>query len=144
MKSLGLVPTKGSGSGWLEKEDGQNEHVIAQLKSTDAESYRIKLSDIQTLEYNGNIAHKLPMFVVQFLQSNDIFILARPMDIPDIAKYIACGKVEIEKSTEIDLSEIEVPKEAPTIKSGNRNKFWKDREKERIKNGTKGKTKNYR
>ena len=37
MKSLGLKPTKNSGSGWIEKEDGQNDYIICQLKSTDAQ-----------------------------------------------------------------------------------------------------------
>ena len=46
MKALGLVPTKNSGSGWIEKEDGQNENVICQLKSTDAQSIRIVQKDI--------------------------------------------------------------------------------------------------
>ena len=42
MRRLGLEPTKNSGSGWIEKEDGQSEHVICQLKSTDAQSISIK------------------------------------------------------------------------------------------------------
>ena len=41
MKSLGLIPTKNSGSGWIEKEDGQNDYVICQLKSTDAQSIKV-------------------------------------------------------------------------------------------------------
>lgn len=36
MESLGLKPTKNSGSGWVEKEDGQSDEIICQLKSTDA------------------------------------------------------------------------------------------------------------
>ena len=45
MESLGLKPTKNSGSGWIEKSDGQSEHVICELKSTDAKSYRLTLED---------------------------------------------------------------------------------------------------
>ena len=41
MKNLGLKPTKNSGSGWIEKEDGENETIIAQLKSTDSESIKV-------------------------------------------------------------------------------------------------------
>ena len=50
MESLGLKPTYNSGSGWVEKEDGQNEDVICQLKSTDAQSIKINQKDIRILE----------------------------------------------------------------------------------------------
>ena len=35
LKSLGLTPTPQSGAGWVAKEDGENEIILAQLKSTD-------------------------------------------------------------------------------------------------------------
>ena len=57
MRSLGLTPTKNSGAGWIEKEDGQNEHVICQLKSTDAQSIRVIQKDIHT-----------PMFILALLK----------------------------------------------------------------------------
>ena len=52
MKSLGLEPTKNSGSGWIEKEDGQNDFIICQLKSTDAQSIKVNQKDIRILEKN--------------------------------------------------------------------------------------------
>lgn len=81
MKSLGLKPTRNSGSGWVEKEDGQSEHVICQLKSTDAKSIRINQHDLHILEYNASVSHKTPVFAVQFIQGNEIWLMVKPEDL---------------------------------------------------------------
>jgi len=128
MHSLGLKPTKGSGSGWIEKEDGQNEYLIAQLKSTEAQSIRVKFADIRTLEYNASITHKVPVFVVEDLNTKDLFLMARPFDIPDIAKYIKTGKCE--KVAEMFLVDKHISKPRRIIETGNRNQFWQEKEKE--------------
>lgn len=94
MELLGLTPTKNSGSGWVEKEDGQSDDIICQLKSTDAMSIKVNLSDIQTLEYNAQVAHKLPVFAVQFIGTDDVFCVVRPELLKQIAKYIQTGKVD--------------------------------------------------
>lgn len=91
MRSLGLEPTKNSGSGWIEKEDGQSENVICQLKSTDANSIRFKLEDWQTLEYNAGVSKKLPVFALQFLQTGDVFLLVRPDDLKAAARFLETG-----------------------------------------------------
>lgn len=91
MEQLGLKPTVNSGSGWVEKEDGQSDTVICQLKSTDAASISVKLADIRTLQYNAQTVHKLPVFAIQFLQSNEVFLLVSPEDLQDVAKYLQCG-----------------------------------------------------
>lgn len=91
MRSLGLQPTKGSGSGWVEKEDGQSESVICQLKSTDATSIRFKLQDWETLEYNAGVSKKLPVFALQFLQTGDVFLLVRPDDLKAAARLLETG-----------------------------------------------------
>lgn len=93
MEALGLEQTLNSGSGWIEKEDGQSEYVIAQLKSTDAQSIKIELKDIHTLEYNAEVAHKLPVFVVQYLVTGETFLLLKPELLSDLAKYLETGKV---------------------------------------------------
>lgn len=127
MERFGLKPTPGSGSQWLFKEDGQNEHVICQLKSTDAQSIRLKKEDIETLEHNATICHKIPVFMIQFLQTDDVFIIARPTDLPELVKYIETGEYEAPESIileEVEQSEIKV------IKSGSRDKFWKQKQKE--------------
>ena len=41
MKRLGFEPVPGSGSGGVNKEDGENEFALAQLKATEADSYRL-------------------------------------------------------------------------------------------------------
>lgn len=139
MAELGLVGTKGSGAFWLEKEDGQSEFIIAQLKSTDKESMKINLLDIEKLNYNAKVAHKIPIFVIQFLKDNDVFVMSRPQDIPLIAEYLECGKVDIIKN-EIDDLVIQENQEVKTPKkkiisstSKNRSKFWDEKEKERKK-----------
>jgi hypothetical protein len=93
MKSLGLQPTPNSGSGWIVKEDGQNEQIICQLKSTDAQSISISQKDIRILEDNALTTHKLPMFAIQFLNTNEVFLLVRPEHITSVGNYIETGEV---------------------------------------------------
>ena len=92
MRSLGLEPTPNSGSGWIVKEDGQSEDVICQLKSTDAMSIKINLKDIETLEYNALVAHKLPVFAIQFLRNNQTYLLVKPEDLQDVSGLIVGNK----------------------------------------------------
>lgn len=129
MTKLGLKPTINSGSGWLEKEDGISEHILAQLKSTDANSISVKLQDIYTLERNADVAHKIPIFVLQFIQTNDVFVMVRPVDLPNLEEYLVTGKVDIKT---IDIAPDELPqKPVRQIKSGNREAFWDEKQKER-------------
>ena len=108
MKSLGLKPTKNSGSGWIEKEDGQSEDVICQLKSTDAESIRIHKKDLDVLSYNAAVVHKLPVFAIQFLQSNEVYLLVKPELLCEAAKYIETGEyTDANTFVGVDLSEHE-------------------------------------
>lgn len=131
MESLGLKPTKNSGSGWVEKEDGQNEYVIAQLKSTDAASIKIQQKDINILEYNASVTHKVPCFVIQFLNNNDVFVMARPEDLPQIAEYINTGKCEV-RSSDLITEGFEEPHDKPkaVVRSSSkaRESFWKGEE----------------
>lgn len=94
MKSLGLKPTKNSGSGWIEKEDGQNDYVICQLKSTDAQSIKVNQKDIRTLEKNAMIEHKIPVFAIQFLNTGEVWLMIKPEDLPDTAEYILTGSIK--------------------------------------------------
>lgn len=94
MKSLGLMPTKNSGAGWIEKEDGDNEFIICQLKSTDAKSISVKLQDIHTLEYHADVSHKIPVFAIQFLSTGEVWLMAKPVDFTEVSKYISTGKCE--------------------------------------------------
>lgn len=95
MRSLGMRETKNSGSGWIEKEDGQNDYVICQLKSTDAQSIKVNQSDIRILEKNAMVAHKLPLFAIQFLNTGEIWLMAKPEDFTSISQFIETGKTEV-------------------------------------------------
>ena len=108
MKSLGLKPTKNSGSGWVEKEDGISDAVICQLKSTDKESIKLNKRDIDVLNYNAGVCHKMPVFAVQFLQSNEVYLLVKPDMLTDIAKYIETGTYTSQNDfLDLDVSDVE-------------------------------------
>ena len=108
MKSLGLKPTKNSGSGWVEKEDGISDAVICQLKSTDKESIKLNKRDIDVLNYNAGVCHKMPVFAIQFLQSNEVFLLVKPDMLTDIAKYIETGTYTSQNDfLDLDVSDVE-------------------------------------
>lgn len=96
MESLGLKPTINSGSTWIEKEDGQSEDIICQLKSTDAQSIRIVKKDIDTLIYNSLVVHKLPVFAIQFLSTNEVFLLVRPEDIKQVSQSLSGERADNE------------------------------------------------
>lgn len=93
MKALGLEPTVNSGSGWIEKEDGQSEDVICQLKSTDSTSIKLGQQDLQTLEYNASVCHKLPVFAVQFLNNGDVYLVMKPELLEELAMYLETGQL---------------------------------------------------
>lgn len=117
MEQLGLKPTINSGSGWIEKEDGQSEDLICQLKSTDANSIKVDKKDLDTLNHNAVVSHKLPVFAIQFLKSNEIYLILSPDNLKDIAKYLKTGTIEI-GLIDLDLTETkELKKKNKTIKS---------------------------
>ena len=148
MERYGLKATPGSGSGWLAKEDGQNDHVIAQLKSTDANSYKLSLDDIDKLEYHAMVENKIPLFIIEFLQRDEIFFVLKPQDLIKLSKYLEIGEYRESKI----LNEINETKEEKEIKrkkisssSKARKKFYEDLEKEReLKNEKYRKRKNWK
>lgn len=81
MKRLGLKPTKNSGAGWVEKCDGQSEDFICELKSTDKESYTLKQKTLHELEYHACVAHKTPVFALQFLNRDEVWVAIKESDI---------------------------------------------------------------
>lgn len=96
MRLFNLEPTLNSGSGWVQKEDGENEAFLCQLKSTDKDSISIKIKDIETLELNAGISHKIPVFMVQFIKTGRVLLLLSPEDIQAAADYLCTGvKAEI-------------------------------------------------
>ena len=133
MKSLGLKPTKNSGSGWIEKEDGQNDFVICQLKSTDAQSIKVNQKDIRILEKNASIEHKYPMFAIQFLNTGEVWLMAKPEDFTSISEYINSGKTERPTNLFDDLDSDDEDDNIPVRKikssSNARESFHKERNK---------------
>lgn len=118
MESLGLKPTKNSGSGWVEKEDGQNDAVICQLKSTDAQSIKVNQKDIRVLEKNARVEHKIPMFAIQYLNTGEVWLMIKPEHIQQIGKYLETGEKPADLDLGIELGEEEIrPNHICTIKS---------------------------
>lgn len=103
MKRLGFKPTKNSGAGWIEKEDGQNEQCICQLKSTDKQSISIKQNDIHILEQNAAVAHKLPVFALQFLNTGEVWVMIKPEDLSLIQSLVAGDDISEQLQSGFDL-----------------------------------------
>lgn len=120
MSSLGMKGTPGSGNRII-KEDGQNEYLIAQLKSTDKSSITINLTDINTLLYNATVAHKLPLFINQFI-GGPVLISMRLEDVVDVAKYLETGVCQGPRFCDIiAIAEERKPRnKPPLVRSGGR------------------------
>lgn len=134
MKALGLKPTINSGSGWIEKEDGQNEDVICQLKSTDASSIKVSKKDLDTLNYNASVTHKLPVFAIQFLSSNETYLVLKPEVLNEVVKYLETGEhvVTSKEFIDVDIDDYEeTTTNGSRIKSSSRGreKFHEERNK---------------
>ena len=130
---LGLEPTINSGSGWLQKEDGESEHVLCQLKSTDANSIRVFKHDLDLLEYNASVAHKIPVFAVQFIQSNEVYLLVKPEVLEDAAKYLTTGEAPAGGYEDVcGVEDVAAAKPVRMVKSsaGAREKFYNGREQQ--------------
>ena len=117
MELLGLKQVPGSGSSWVAREDGENDDVLCQLKSTDGNSIGIKKIDIDKLLLNAETEHKLPVFAVQFLKSGEVYLLVRPIDIEEVAEYLDTGVVK--RSEEDDIVEVKKVKarKKPVVRS---------------------------
>ena len=107
MSRYGLKATPMSGAGWIAKEDGYNDYVLAQLKSTDANSYKLLLDDIDKLEYHAIVENKIPLFIIEFLQRDEVYFVLKPNDLVKLSKYLELGEY---KETNI-LNELNVNEE---------------------------------
>ncbi len=108
MEEYGLKATPQSGAGWLIKEDGQNENIIAQLKSTDAQSYRISLDDIDKLEYHALVENKIPLFIIEFLERDERYFVLRPKDLVALGNLLKLPKnvSDVNLVTQINVPEL--------------------------------------
>lgn len=141
MELLGLKQVPGSGSSWVAREDGENENVLCQLKSTDAQSIRVQLQDIHELQIHALTSHKLPVFAIQFRQTNEVFLLISPLELHEAAQYLADPRVfkqlVLKPAMDAAVRETEDWDPPKVIKSSSksREKFQREREKNYKKKG---------
>ena len=135
MQKLGLKPAPASGAGWIIKEDGENDDIMVQLKTTEASSYRITKMDLLKLESHSMVSNKIPMFLIQFIgsKSDRLYAVVELDNIPTVYKSLF-GKQSHGKPKE-SIVAIQKEYESPTrerIKSGSkaRNKFFEERDKQ--------------
>ncbi len=135
LKSIGLIPSPNSGSGWIFKSDGYNDYIQAELKSTDAQSYRIQKYDLFKLEHEASKAHKLPLFVLQFLDSNELYFIIKPEYLQELAQYIEIGKNStIQPSEEyINIKDIKQKKVKQIKSSSNSKQLYREEQESRYK-----------
>lgn len=128
LTKLGLVPAPQSGAGWIIKEDGENENVMVQLKSTDSQSYRIDMLDIKKLEYHAEVSHKIPIFLIQFLKQDKIYALIEVNNLED-ANSVLKEKEQKRNKYFVDTFLEEPVQNKKIIKSSKKakEKFYKER-----------------
>lgn len=103
MHRLGFKPTLNSGATWIEKCDGQSDHCICELKSTDNSSFTVKQEYLHTLESHAIEAHKLPVFAFQFLNTDEVWLSIKESDIEafkDIIKQSVLEEIKEEREKE--------------------------------------------
>ena len=138
MEQLGLSPTANSGSTWLEKGDGQNDDVVCELKSTDAASYRLQVFDLHKLQHNAQVAHKLPVFAVQFIEHNEVYLVVKPGDLQVLAKVMGGERIDSQHFNQdagfdwdefLDEQPVKKAKRAISSSGSARKQWQKEREK---------------
>lgn len=134
MKKLGLRPVPMSGAGWVSKEDGEDDFVLCQLKSTDASSFRVSRVDLDKLEYHALVSHKIPIFATNFLEDGKLYITLSVDKIDAFIDYWKDNKSlsDVKSGPLINVSETEnvAASSKKVVKSGNREKYHSMREKE--------------
>lgn len=94
MKRLGFKPTRNSGATWIDKCDGQSDHFICELKSTDHSSFTVKQEYLHTLEAHAIEAHKIPVFAFNFLNTDEVWLSIKESDIEAIKAIIKQSVLE--------------------------------------------------
>ena len=135
MQRLGLRPTKNSGAGWIAKEDGESEDILCQLKSTDHQSISIKQVDLRQLENHAAVSHKVPVFAIQFLNTGEVWILAKPEHINIKTKNQNFFEFGVDKEQEKEYNTIKKEGNLPSTKNRTvgakaRAEFYKQRQEE--------------
>ena len=140
MGKFGLKGTPQSGAGFLIKEDGYNENVLCQLKSTDSQSFKLTLDDLDKLEYHSIVEHKIPVFIVDFIGRDEQYLILKPENLVDLSEHLKLPKSRSEMKIEpqngiVDslLGEQEKDSGKKMIKSSSNKKLLNDMKKERDK-----------
>lgn len=129
MHRLGLKPTRNSGAGWIEKCDGENEHFLCELKSTDNESFSIKQNVLHVLEHHALEAHKIPLFAFQFINRDEVWVAIKEEDIQTYRELIERDVLnKLEEEDEQFLKKYKICKKG--IDNQNKEEYYKG-EKER-------------
>ena len=133
MELLGFKQVPGSGSSWVAREDGENENALCQLKSTDAQSIRVQLQDIHELQLHAAVSHKLPVFAIQFRETNEVFLLVSPLD-AKMLSYVISDPVKVNlkstaQSLALDLGEGWQPPQVVSSSKAARDRFSRENEK---------------
>lgn len=106
----GLKTRADSGANWVNKLDGENDHMIASIKSTEKASFSIKFADLHELEYQALVANKLPIFLVKDLTSDKRYLIIEESNLPDTAKHFKYRTGPKTAETEAPKEEFVVPK----------------------------------
>lgn len=133
LSKLGLRPIPFSGAGWVEKEDGENEFSLVQLKSTEASSYRVDMLDIKKLEYHASVSNKIPIFLIQFLKHDKIYALVNLEDLDDLHNILKNKEKVIKKKVGDCYEEVAVNKKMVQSSSKARKQFFEEKEKQYAK-----------
>lgn len=141
MHRLGFKPTRNSGATWIEKCDGQSDHCICELKSTDNSSFTVKQEYLHTLESHAVEAHKLPVFAFQFLNTDEVWLSIKESDIEAFKALVRQSVLEELK----EEREKEESKLSPLLEKKNKKNVDKALDKvydkgEKRKGGLKSKT----
>ena len=132
LKALGLTPAPASGAGWVVKEDGENETLMVQLKSTDSLSYRISRLDMKKLEFHAEVSNKVPVFLVQFLKDDRLYAIVDVNDIDDLfygLKGIKPKESVINNNNILYNNNLSVDKPIIKTNKDSRDKFFLEQEK---------------
>lgn len=131
LKALGLTPAPASGAGWVVKEDGENETLMVQLKSTDSLSYRISRLDMKKLEFHAEVSNKVPVFLVQFLKDDRLYAIVDVNNIDDLFYGIKGIKPKESVINNNILYNNNLSVDKPIIKTNkdSRDKFFLEQEK---------------